>query len=65
LSVYSSLCRDHEDKFDVAFSCVEDEVRVIIWKCEDTGNQAEMYLTGDEAYHFACKLIEATGKARR
>lgn len=61
MSVYSSMCQKHNDQFDVAYSMLGDDIRIIIWKDEDTQQSAQMNLTNAETDH----LIEVLQKARK
>lgn len=67
MSVYASVCsgENHEDQFDVAYSFLGDDIRLIIWKDEDTGLEAEMNLTGEEAIHLINVLRIAVKAGRR
>jgi len=65
VSVYSSICQDHEDQFDVAHSMIGDDIRIIIWKDEDTGTQAQMNLTDAETEHLIEVLKIALERSRR
>ena len=51
MSTFSSLChnRSHDDKIDVAYCFVTDQIRIIVWENDDTRDGA--YLTVDEAKH--------------
>lgn len=65
LSVYSSICHQHEDQFDVAYSILGDDIRLIIWKDEDSGMQSQMNLTDEEAIHLINVLRVAVEAGRR
>lgn len=67
LSVYASVCigKNHEDQFDVAFSVLGDDIRIIIWEDEDTKMQAQMNLTDKEAIHLINVLRVAVEAGRR
>ena len=67
MSVYASVCsgKNHEDQFDVAYSILGDDIRVIIWKDEDTGMEAQMNLTDEEAIHLINVLRVAVKAGKR
>ena len=60
MSTFTSLCHNkaHNDKIDVAYSFVTDEVRLIIWK-DDDGFGATALLSVDEATHVIALMSEA------
>ena len=60
MSTFASLCHNkaHNDKIDVAYSFVTDEVRLIIWK-DDDGFSATALLSVDEATHVIALMSEA------
>jgi hypothetical protein len=65
VSVYSSICQDHEDQFDVAYSMLGNDIRIIIWKDEDSGTQAQMNLTDTETEHLIEVLKIALERSKR
>ena len=60
MSTFASLCfnKFHEHKIDVAYSFVEDEVRLIVWK-DDDGFSTTTYLSIDEAKHIIALMNQA------
>ena len=65
MSVYGSMCHDHEHQFDVAYSMLGNDVRIIIWKDEDSGTQAQMNLSDVETGHLIDVLQDALERSRR
>lgn len=64
MSVFSSICMDHDDKFDVAWSFIGDEFRVAIDDDEDNRSLI-MFLTEQETEHLIDVLQEALKRAKR
>jgi hypothetical protein len=60
MSTFSSLChnKEHSDKLDVAYSFVNDNIRLIIWQ-DDDGNEAVAYLNINEAKHIVDLIQQA------
>ena len=50
---FTSLCHatSHEDKIDVAYSCVTDEIRLTVWQNE-LNDDVTVYLSVDDANHL-------------
>lgn len=63
MSVYSSICReDHNDPMDVAYSCVENEIRLVDWNYENDGTTI---MTTDQARHLIALIEQAIKMAER
>lgn len=60
MSTFSSLChnKEHNDKIDVAYCFVTDEIRIIVWENDDT-RDGTAYLTVDEAKHVVALINQA------
>lgn len=53
MSIFTSICQDkeHNDKIDVAFSSLTNEVRLVIWEYKEQPER-NVYLTLDETLHL-------------
>jgi len=66
MSTFSSLCHDeqHNDQLDIAYSFVEDNVRLILRR-GDSDLITEIYLELDEAKHTVDLIQQAIGKIEK
>lgn len=60
MSTFASMCHDkeHNDKIDVAYSFVTDQIRIIVWE-DDDKQSTTTYLTVDESLHLISLCSEA------
>jgi len=65
MSTFSSLCHatTHQDKIDVAYSCVTDEIRLTVWQNE-LNDDVTVYLSVDEANHLMTLINIAETRVR-
>jgi len=66
VSTFSSLChnKEHQDKIDVAYCFVTDQIRVVVWENDDD-TDGTAYLNVDEAIHLVSLLSEAIENVTR